>query len=93
MGNLIPCKHGECIHTLLMVIYHPLYGMNYYVLIWGDKETLVLHLVATLIYLSQNYSYYIRGDRSPLKVGMLCLLYTFAAGTVYIYGFNNVLDQ
>ena len=24
------------------------------------------HLVATLIYLSQNYSYYIRGDRSPL---------------------------
>ena len=42
--------------------------------IWGDrlscdapyKETLVPHLVATLIYLSQNYSYYIRGDRSPL---------------------------
>ena len=25
------------------------------------------HLVATLIYLSQNYSYYIRGDRSPLN--------------------------
>ena len=25
------------------------------------------HLVATLIYLSQNYSYYIRGDRSSLK--------------------------
>ena len=24
------------------------------------------HLVATLIYLSQNYSYYIRGDRSPI---------------------------
>ena len=24
-------------------------------------------LVATLIYLSQIYSYYIRGDRSPLK--------------------------
>ena len=24
------------------------------------------HLVATLIYLSQKYSYYIRGDRSPL---------------------------
>ena len=32
------------------------------------------HLAATLIYLSQNYSYYIRGDRSPLKpcpVGLL----------------------
>ena len=26
------------------------------------------HLVATLIYLSQNYSYHIRGDRSPLTL-------------------------
>ena len=25
------------------------------------------HLVATLIYLSQNYSYHIRGERSPLN--------------------------
>ena len=25
------------------------------------------HLVTTLIYLSQNYSYHIRGDRSPLN--------------------------
>ena len=68
----------------LKVIYHPLYGMNNYVLIWGDwlscdplrgsydsqlphnEETLVPHLVATLIYLSQINSYYIRGDRSPL---------------------------
>ena len=33
------------------------------------KETLVPHLVATLIYLSQIYSYYIRGDRSPLTIG------------------------
>ena len=65
----------------LKVIYHPLYSMNNYVLIWGDwlscdphrgshdsqsppyKETFVLHLVATLIYLSQNHSYYIRGDK------------------------------
>ena len=31
------------------------------------KETLVPHLVTTLIYLLQIYSYYIRGDRSPLK--------------------------
>ena len=33
------------------------------------------HLVATLIYLSQNYLYYIRGDRSPLKqlLGMKCV--------------------
>ena len=27
------------------------------------------HLVATLVYLSQIYSYYIRGDRSPLTLG------------------------
>ena len=26
------------------------------------------HLVATLLYLSQIYSHYIRGDRSPLTV-------------------------
>ena len=84
--------------TMLKVIYHPLYGMNNYIFIWGDwlscdhlrgshdsqsphiwgwlaimwssitqyKETLVPHLVATLIYLSQMYSYYIRGERSPL---------------------------
>ena len=26
------------------------------------------YLVATLIYLSQNYFYYIRGDRSPLTL-------------------------
>ena len=63
---------------LLKVIYHPLYGMNMYVLIWGDwlscdpirgshdsqSPHIRKHLVATLIYLSQNYSYYIRGDRS-----------------------------
>ena len=67
------------------MIYHPLYGMNNYVLIWGDwlscdplrgshnsqspyiyMDILVPQLVATLIYLSQIYSYYIRGDRSPL---------------------------
>ena len=61
----------------LKVIYHTLYySMNNYVLIWGDwlswspitpyKETLVPHLVATLNYLSQTYSYHIRGDISPL---------------------------
>ena len=38
-----------------MIANHPIY-----------KETLVPHLVATLIYFSQIYSYYIRGDRSPL---------------------------
>ena len=70
---------------MLKVIYHPLYGMNNYVLIWGDwlscdplrgshdsqsptyKGKLVPHLVAALMYLSQIHSYYIRGDRSPLK--------------------------
>ena len=38
------------------------------------KETLVPHLVATLIYLSQIYSYYIRGDRSPLKQSVMAQL-------------------
>ena len=33
---------------------------------WAYKETIVPHLVATLIYLSQIYSYHIRGDMSPL---------------------------
>ena len=42
-----------------MIANHPIYRY---------KETLVPHLVATLIYLSQNYSYYIRGDRSPLTL-------------------------
>ena len=31
------------------------------------KETIVPYLVATLIYLSQNYLYYIWDDRSHLK--------------------------
>ena len=80
----------QALHALhLKVIYHPLYGMNNYVLIWGDwlscdplrgshdspitpyKETLVPHLVATLIYLSQIYSYYIRGDMSHLTSSSL----------------------
>ena len=61
------------LNTSLKVIYHPLYGMNNYYLIWGDwlscdplrgshdsqsphirAKTLVPHLVATSIYLSQN---------------------------------------
>ena len=66
-----------------LLIYHPLYGMNtpymgvifYHVTLSEEgnkdnKETLVPHLVATLIYLSQNYSYYIRGDRSPLNASL-----------------------
>ena len=54
-----------------MIANQPIYGViGYHVTvtlcpITPYKETLVPHLVATLIYLSQNYSYYIRGDRSP----------------------------
>ena len=67
----------------LKVIYHPLNGMDNYILIWGDshvtlseghmianppyKGTLVPHIVAILIYLSHIYSYYIWGDMSPLS--------------------------
>ena len=48
-----------------MVDNHPIYGViNYHVTL--SEGHIVPHLVATLIYLSQNYSYYIRGDRSPL---------------------------
>ena len=42
------------------------------------KETLVPHLVATLIYLSQIYSYYVRGDRSPLRCENNVILYSDA---------------
>ena len=45
-----------------------LYGMiGYHVTLTPYEKTLVPHLVATLIYLSQIYSYYIRGDRLPLN--------------------------
>ena len=53
-----------------MITNHPIYGVIGYHVTLSEgntyKETLVPHLVATLIYLSQNYSYYVRGDRSPL---------------------------
>ena len=67
------------------VIYHLLYGTNgvigyhvtlsegHMIVITPYKETLVPHLVATLIYLSQIYSYYIRGDGSPLTWGYACI--------------------
>ena len=53
-----------------MIANHPIYGVIGYhvtlseghmITITPYKETFVPHLVATLIYLSQNYSYYIRG--------------------------------
>ena len=40
-------------------------------------------IVATLIYLSQIYSYYIRGDRSPL----------INTGLVYIHILHNTVTQ
>ena len=52
-----------------MIANHPICRViGYYVTL--SEETLVPHFVATLIYLSQNYSYYIRGDRSPLILRM-----------------------
>ena len=52
-----------------MIAYHPIYGVIGYHVTLSEtyKETLVPHLVATLIYLSQIYSYYIMGDMSPLN--------------------------
>ena len=63
----------------LMIADHHIYGGDWlshvtlsegHMIITPYKETLVPHLVATLIYLSQNYSYYTRGDRSPLITGL-----------------------
>ena len=95
----------------LKVIYHPLYGMNNYVLIWDDwlsydplrgshdkpitpyKETLVPHLMAAFIYLTQIYSYYIRGDRSPLKNTLLKIMeHIYIIFTYYIIFFTCQLD-
>ena len=52
-----------------MIANYSIYGViGYHVTLSGEKkETLVPHLVATLFYLSQMYSYYIRGDMSPLR--------------------------
>ena len=52
-------------------VYLILFAISYFnivVYVWVTpyKETIVPLLVATLIYLAQNYSYHIRGDRSPL---------------------------
>ena len=64
-GNWLSCDPLRGSHDT----NHPIYGViGYHVPITPYKETLVPHLVATLIYLSQNYSYHIRGDRLPLKV-------------------------
>ena len=58
-----------------MIANHPVYGGDLlscdtlrgsHDSITPYKETLVPHLVATLISLSLIYSYYIRGDMSPL---------------------------
>ena len=59
-----------------MIANHPIYGCDWLSCdpLRGShdslsppyKEALVPHLVATLIYFSQIYSYYIRSDRSPL---------------------------
>ena len=68
-----------------------LYGVIGYIMQTTPyKETLVPHLVATLIYLSEMYSYYIRGDRSPLgsrntrySINVVCYINLFSAGTVF----------
>ena len=51
------------------------------------------HLVATLIYLSQIYSYYIRGDRSPLTLNIVESLYDrFTDSSVYARGRRGRLN-
>ena len=43
------------------------------------------HLVAALIYLSQNYSYYTRGDRSPL------ILWKYSINTGFFFQANGTM--
>ena len=60
-----------------MIANHPIYGVIGYHVTLSEghmiadhpilKGTLVPDLVAALLYLSQIYSYYIRGDMSPLS--------------------------
>ena len=53
-----------------MIANHPIYGVDLLScdpLRGSHDNPIVPHLVATLIFLSQIYSYYIRGDRSPLS--------------------------
>ena len=63
-----------------MIANHPICGVISYHVTLSEghmianhpyKGTLVPHLVATLICLSQIYSYYIRGDMSPLSIDIL----------------------
>ena len=55
-----------------MIANHAIFGVIGYIY----NETLVPHLVATLIYFPQIYSYYIKGDRSPLNYPQIyiCLM-------------------
>ena len=51
------------------------------------------HLVATLIYLSQIYSHYIRGDRSPLMYRICCLsMKAIRSLAVTFYLFHLIID-
>ena len=43
------------------------------------------HLLATLIYLSKNYSYYIRGDRSPLSKAFDSVDHSILLKTIFKY--------
>ena len=47
------------------------------------------HRVATLIYLSQNYLYYIRGDRSPLTVYNMCVSYLWPSSPTLSQGIHG----
>ena len=51
-------------------------------MITSYKETLVPHLAATLIYLSQIYIYYISDDRSPLRSGVTTFNYFRASSSL-----------
>ena len=70
--------------NMLKVIYHPLYGMNSYVLILGNwlscdsqspqKENTCAPSCGNFDLFVTKISYYIRGDRSPLKTNAFLLM-------------------
>ena len=84
----LPCK-GKVLY--LKVIYHFLYGINNYVLIWGDWlscDPLSAPSCGNFDYLSQIYSYYIRGDRSPL----ICIIPQLKVTSMYCHNESTHFD-
>ena len=69
IGYHVTLSEGHIIanHSIYEMIGYHVTLSEGHIPITPYKGTLVPHLVAALIYLSQNYSHYIRGDSLPLN--------------------------